>query len=73
MECTACGPKIVFFSEIARVSIIREWIFFSLILALLVKNSKLKISQKKMYAYYVEVPKVLISGSNIQFIPLLNF
>ena len=26
-----------------------------------------------MYAYYVEVPRILISGSNFQFIPPVEF
>ena len=26
-----------------------------------------------MYAYYVEVPRILISGGNFQFIPLVEF
>ena len=26
-----------------------------------------------MYAYYLEVPRILISGSNLQFIPPVEF
>ena len=41
--------------------------------ALLAKNMKLIIWQKKMYAYYVEVLKIFIFGSNFQFIPPVEY
>ena len=48
-------------------------IFSLYMVALLTKNMKLIIWQKKMYVYYVEVPRNLIFGSNFPFTPPVEF
>ena len=45
----------------------------NLVLVLLAKNMKILIFDRKMYAYYVEVPRILIFWSNVQFIPLVEY